>query len=534
MKQCPRCRRNLGELDLACPLCGFELLGGGTERPGSPTDETETAGLGGPEARGLDDTDITLSGDAETTVRGDLASLLREHAHPVHEEPHATPLDFGAPSEPEAERGADALSDLPTSPPVEPVYGEPPPDPAHGFSDAGFSLDDAAPSLSPEPSDSPYEDGERDGVDAADWHAADPRPHVPSDHAATHAGDGYPDDEPDHQPATEPLSALDDDVQAEPPATAAYSRTSLDPDFDAPTGHAVDAAFSPSERFEALDDLEAATPLDTDDRFVAPVSADGIAPAFETSDPGVDAEDAVDVLDAGAEVSGTLVPAGATPPPTPAPATNRRLPVLLSAVAGLGALAFIGMPMLREAPQPAPSSATAAAAPVAAPAAAVGGGAATAIPTPAPADAPVKWSAADGERWTGGRSRAVAFELQAENHVPVWMDRVRPVLVVRCMARKTEVFVVTESAARIEPQDDKHTVTVSFDGGPKESARWPDSAEHDALFAPDGEAMAKRLAAANSLQFGFTPHNAAPATVAFDVHGFDKMVGEVSKACRWR
>jgi hypothetical protein len=108
---------------------------------------------------------------------------------------------------------------------------------------------------------------------------------------------------------------------------------------------------------------------------------------------------------------------------------------------------------------------------------------------------------------------------------------VRPTLVVRCLSRKTEVFVFTETAARIESDDENHTVGLAFDDGPQSVERWPDSEEHDALFAPDSPALATRIASAHHLKFTFTPHNAQPATVNFDLTGADAVVASVKKTC---
>ena len=83
---------------------------------------------------------------------------------------------------------------------------------------------------------------------------------------------------------------------------------------------------------------------------------------------------------------------------------------------------------------------------------------------------------------------------------------------VRCLAHKADAFVFTDSPARIEPEDENHTVRVAFDDEPDATQRWMDSEEHDALFAPDGAAFARRLAQSAHLRFGFTPHNAPPVT----------------------
>ena len=55
---------------------------------------------------------------------------------------------------------------------------------------------------------------------------------------------------------------------------------------------------------------------------------------------------------------------------------------------------------------------------------------------------------------------------------------VRPLLEVRCLSRKTELFVYTETAARIESDDENHTVAgnpIRFTRGPLEiraDAEW--------------------------------------------------------------
>jgi hypothetical protein len=153
-------------------------------------------------------------------------------------------------------------------------------------------------------------------------------------------------------------------------------------------------------------------------------------------------------------------------------------------------------------------------------------------PTP-PALLP-RWSQAHENRWISNHPRSVAWEIDALAPVPIWMRHVRPMLVVRCLATSTDVFVFTDSAARIEPRDDRHTVRVGFDDEPDVTERWPDSADHDALFAPDGVTSARRLAGARSMRFTFTPHNADPVTARFDVAGFAAIASGMAKTCGWK
>jgi hypothetical protein len=153
-----------------------------------------------------------------------------------------------------------------------------------------------------------------------------------------------------------------------------------------------------------------------------------------------------------------------------------------------------------------------------------------------PEDAPAvirTWSAANRAMWVGNRRNAVAYDVEADDTIGIWMRSVRPALVVRCAGGRTEVFVFTQTAAKIEPQTEDHTVTFSFDGAEAVTELWPDADDHDALFAPDGAAFARRLAGARTLRFGFTPHNAAPATATFQVAGLERALTTAGRECGW-
>jgi hypothetical protein len=144
------------------------------------------------------------------------------------------------------------------------------------------------------------------------------------------------------------------------------------------------------------------------------------------------------------------------------------------------------------------------------------------------------WTDSDTERWVGSSPKNVAMQIEAEQPVQVWMKRVRPVLVVRCYAKKTDVFVYTDSPMSIEPEDENHTVRVVFDGGTEVKERWPDSSEHDAIFAPDGLNFARRLTASKTLRVAFTPQNAMPVSVDFDVTGAEAALAPIAKKCGWK
>ena len=151
----------------------------------------------------------------------------------------------------------------------------------------------------------------------------------------------------------------------------------------------------------------------------------------------------------------------------------------------------------------------------------------------AEADAP-RWSRVSDGRWVGTRGQTAAFELSATGRVHVWTRDVTPVLVVRCEKGNAEAFVYTQSAARMEPQDGDHTVQVAFDGASPASERWPDSAEHDALFARKPLEFTRQLTQSRTLQFGFTPHNAEPVVATFVLDGLEPLLASSAKQCGWK
>ena len=141
------------------------------------------------------------------------------------------------------------------------------------------------------------------------------------------------------------------------------------------------------------------------------------------------------------------------------------------------------------------------------------------------------WSAENQSAWLGNRRRGAAFELPAENIVKTWFGPVRPSLVVRCVEHKMEAFVFVGSPMKIEPRVEGKTVTISVDGEPMRTEHWPDSDDHDALFAPDSAAFTERLRQARTLQFGWSPHNSSDVVAQFYVPGLDALIGAASKEC---
>lgn len=218
--------------------------------------------------------------------------------------------------------------------------------------------------------------------------------------------------------------------------------------------------------------------------------------------------------------------------PAQAKRSNRRAIVAAALVLAGGTLTFAmlrslppaaGPPAPVTAPNPRPKPAAAPATAAAAPAPAL------AAPSAVPA-ATSKWKTANAE-WLLDAKRGVAFELPSENRVAIWQGVTQPMLVVRCAAGRVQTFVYTASALQMEAVDENHTVRLSFDSNPEIVERWADSAEHDALFAPDGAVFARRLTTAHTLRVSYTPHNAARVAAEFHTAGLSELLVPATKQC---
>lgn len=127
----------------------------------------------------------------------------------------------------------------------------------------------------------------------------------------------------------------------------------------------------------------------------------------------------------------------------------------------------------------------------------------------------------------------VTFELAANEDVPVWRSRVRPILSVRCVGKAVEVFVMTHSAASVE-NSGQHTVQVSFDNRVVTPQTWEHSIDHDALFSPDGSALARQISGARTMSFAYTPFNASTVFAQFSVAGLNAQLETSAKNCAWK
>jgi hypothetical protein len=147
---------------------------------------------------------------------------------------------------------------------------------------------------------------------------------------------------------------------------------------------------------------------------------------------------------------------------------------------------------------------------------------------------PPTWSGRRTAAWARDGSKTISFQLEATRDVPVWMSRVRPALVVRCLSRATQVFVAIGTSVNFEEDAYRRTIRLQWDDGPETVQQWETSETGQELFAPDSVALVGQLAHAQRLRLGFTPFNAQPATVEFVVGGFEPLGKLVASTCGWR
>jgi hypothetical protein len=207
-----------------------------------------------------------------------------------------------------------------------------------------------------------------------------------------------------------------------------------------------------------------------------------------------------------------------------AAAGARREIVIVVAAVAAAALLTVAFMLLRRVPSDTVSAAPARVSPAAARPATTS--------TPAPA-VTQSWSSENKARWLGDE-RGAAWELPADDVVQTWFGPSRPLLVVRCTSRTTDVIVYTGSPMMIEPHVDGKTVSVTVDNEETRTDRWVDADHRDALFAPDGAAFARRLLHASTLKFGYTPHNFSPVAARFHVSGLAPLIEHAAKECGWK
>lgn len=137
------------------------------------------------------------------------------------------------------------------------------------------------------------------------------------------------------------------------------------------------------------------------------------------------------------------------------------------------------------------------------------------------ANPPDEWTELPRERSKIDDSETIALSLPAENSIQGELGESRPTLLVRYKEGKFQAYVVTGMPANPE-LGDTFTVRVRFDHRPVLTQSWTESTDQEALFSPSPVSLVNKMAAAQTMTFEFTPFDAAPQAISFDVRGLGR------------
>src|SRR5262249_18558874 len=108
----------------------------------------------------------------------------------------------------------------------------------------------------------------------------------------------------------------------------------------------------------------------------------------------------------------------------------------------------------------------------------------------------------------------------------------RPTLLIRCKEKQVEVYVDVGMEPDVESGNlDGATIRYRFD---KEAAKTDiagKSTDGKALFLEGPETYISAMLKHEQMVFGFTPFNANPAEMTFDLRGIDKAIVPLREAC---
>jgi hypothetical protein len=128
-------------------------------------------------------------------------------------------------------------------------------------------------------------------------------------------------------------------------------------------------------------------------------------------------------------------------------------------------------------------------------------------------------------------SRTVTLSLPAEGAIKGWLAAARPVLILRCLEGKMAAVIATGVPAQVETPT--YQVTVTYRYGQDEAVTVAASKGSDgkAIFLPNPEHHVGLMLEHERVVYRFTPFNAVPQTMSFDVRGLRKVAGPLLDTC---
>lgn len=133
-------------------------------------------------------------------------------------------------------------------------------------------------------------------------------------------------------------------------------------------------------------------------------------------------------------------------------------------------------------------------------------------------------------------SEVVVLQLDAQDVYLDWLGRPhRPTLILRCQSKKTEAYINNGGPSNPELGNfDQATIRLRYDDGAPRTLLASESTDDDALFLPNATAEIRRMIKAQRLRYQFTPFNANPQVVEFDLRGLEDDVVPLQEACGWQ
>lgn len=128
----------------------------------------------------------------------------------------------------------------------------------------------------------------------------------------------------------------------------------------------------------------------------------------------------------------------------------------------------------------------------------------------------------------------IVLSLLAENTIRGWLATSTPILFLRCQEKRTEAYIATGMPASVESGGmDFHTVRLRYGDEPAFITAMSQSTDNKSLFFSDPTNSITRMWNAHTLLVGFTPFNANPVTIRFDVSGLPFAIQPLREACGW-
>jgi hypothetical protein len=112
--------------------------------------------------------------------------------------------------------------------------------------------------------------------------------------------------------------------------------------------------------------------------------------------------------------------------------------------------------------------------------------------------------------------------------------QVKPLFYVRCNSGKKEgleLYLFATTVVEAKYGTNKASVRLKFDEDAPVQEDWGEANSRDALFSPNPNKLAKQLLNSKHFYLEFTPFQARPATVEFDVSGLKEQWSTVTQVC---